>query len=122
LVYLDAYTLLCPERLTARLMATVAERGGVVGFNLCSRFVVEAHADTIRECVQRHVDLLLCNGEEAAALTGGAAAEAACAALGGWCHTAVVTLGGEGCWVSQRGALRHVACDQVCGGTPPSCW
>jgi sugar/nucleoside kinase (ribokinase family) len=116
LVYLDAYTLLCPESLTEELMASVARVGGVVGLNLCSRFVVEAHRERIRACVQAHVDLLVCNEEEAAALTGGAAAEAAAAELGGWCDTVVVTVGERGCWVSSRRrdapTVMHMACDQ----------
>jgi len=119
LVYADAYTLLCPENLTERLMATVASKGGVVGFNLCSQFVVEAHKERIQACVRSHVDLLVCNEEEAAALTGVKAAEAACALLGESCHTVVVTVGEKGCWVSSRrrdddaaeNVVMHVACD-----------
>ena len=74
----------------------------------CSEaFIIHAHRDAFMD-VLKQTDLLFCNREEAAAVTGAEGAEAAFARLKGMVPSAVVTDGPDGAFLRHAGVEAHV--------------
>ncbi len=91
-----------------RTALRVARANGVKVAVTCSEaFIVHAHRDAFMD-VLKQTDLLFCNREEAAAVTGAAGAEAAFARLKGMVPSAVVTDGPNGAFLRHAGVEAHV--------------
>ena len=71
-VYIEGYLLDSPGTLAAleRAVELAKSGGGFVALSLSDPFLVDRHAEFLREIVGREVDLLFANEEEARRFTG----------------------------------------------------
>ncbi len=109
-LFIEGYGFTNPATMQEAIRAAlrVARANGVKVAVTCSEaFIVHAHRDAFMD-VLKQADLLFCNREEAAAVTGVAGAEAAFARLKGMVPSAVVTDGPNGAFVRHAGVEAHV--------------
>ncbi len=99
LVHLEGYTLF-NEDLAESAMRLAQDVGAKVSFDLASFEIVEAFREHILYLLDRYVDLVFCNEEEAHALLG-LKEEAACDKLAEICEVGLVLMGSSGCWVRK---------------------
>lgn len=115
LAHLEGYLLFNRELMQAVLDA--AERSGAwISLDLASYTVVEKSMEFLRTIIQKHVDILIANEDEARAFTGQRDEEKACAALSENVALAVVKIGSRGSLIGQRGTITRVAA--MGGGAP----
>ncbi len=105
LVHLEGYTLF-NEDLTETAMSLAQEAGAKVSFDLASFEIVKAYRDHILYLLDRYVDLIFCNEEEAKALLG-LDEEAACDRLAELCEVGIVLMGQNGCWARKGSHKWH---------------
>ncbi len=86
-----------------------ANRLGVqVAMSLSDPFCVNRHLNDFKNLIEKHVDVVMGNGDEAMALTGCAGPEEAAMALASVCKVAVVTMDSRGSLVATGGSLHRV--------------
>ena len=109
-LYIEGYLLGTDDGFAAaRLAQQMAQRHGTtVALTLSDPFVVRAFQARFDALLQRGVDLLFCNEEEALASTGTDDREAASAALASQVSTAYVTCGADGALVYADGVHDQV--------------
>jgi sugar/nucleoside kinase (ribokinase family) len=110
-LFIEGYGFTNPATMQEAIRAAlhIARRRGVRVAVTCSEaFVVHAHRDAFFD-VLKQTDLLFCNAEEAAAVTGVNGAEAAFGQLKGVVPSAVVTDGPNGVFIRHGGVEAHVA-------------
>ncbi len=105
LVHLEGYTLF-NEDLTETAMRLAQEAGAKVSFDLASFEIARNFKEHILYLLDRYVDLIFCNEEEAAALLD-KHEEAACDALAEICEVSVVLMGSNGCFVRKGSHKLH---------------
>jgi sugar/nucleoside kinase (ribokinase family) len=105
LVHLEGYTLYNGD-LPETAMRLARKAGAKVSCDLASFEIVKAFRDHILYLLDRYVDLIFCNEEEAKALLG-LDEEAACDKLAEICEVAVVLMGQKGCWVRKGSHKAH---------------
>ncbi len=105
-VYLEGYLLTTEVGFQAcRLASAIAREGGVeVSLTLSDPSVVEAFRDRFEALAADGVDLLFCNEEEAAALTGIGDCQEATSRLADLSARVCVTLGAGGALTAERGS------------------
>jgi len=120
LMYLDAYTLLCPGAMPEEGMASARQMGALVALNMGSQGIVASMKERLWSILQAGLcDAVFMNESEAKELCGtieGAdssisadggsiSSECACKSVAALCQLTVVTLGVRGAWISaSRGA------------------
>lgn len=115
LAHLEGYLLFNRELMQAVLDA--AERSGAwISLDLASYTVVEKSMEFLRTIIQKYVDILIANEDEARVFTGQRDEEKACAALSENVALAVVKIGSRGSLIGQRGTITRVA---AMGGDAP---
>lgn len=91
--------------------ATTQKKGGKVALSLSDSHLVKQHTDAFLGLLEKGIDLLFCNKEEALALTGETHIAAAAHALRHRVRTAfVITCGAEGAWIGDDTHLQNIAC------------
>ncbi len=102
LFHLEGYQLY--NEANAKKMVSEAKKAGAkVSMDLACFEVVQAHRELILELLNE-VDILLCNKDEAATLTGLGPKEA-CELLAKSCKIAIITMGKDGCYAQEGNEL-----------------
>ena len=110
-LFIEGYGFANPDTMQSAIRAALgaARANGVKVAVTCSEaFIVNAFRDPFFE-VLKQADLLFCNADEAAAVTGVQGAKEAFAKLKGVVPSAVVTDGPHGAYVRHGGVEAHVA-------------
>lgn len=109
-VYLEGYLFSSDDGFAAAVQAQeMARRNGTkVSLTLSDPFMVSAFKERFDTLLQKGVDLLFCNEEEALACTGASAREAAGAILASQVGMAYITCGADGALVYADGAHHMV--------------
>ena len=84
------------------------ERGLQVALDLASFNIVEENLGFLHDLVDRHVDILFANEQEAAAFTGEKSPLEALDKIARKCSIAVVKVGTRGAYVKYRGRVDHI--------------
>ena len=112
-VYVEGYLLTSDSGYDAATRAIEAARqaGAAVSVTLSDPAIVSAFAERFKQLLSPAVDLLLCNEDEARALTGESDRAAACRTLAQSSARLCVTCGADGAYLLDSGAdrLQHVA-------------
>jgi sugar/nucleoside kinase (ribokinase family) len=99
-VHVEGY-LLFNEPLTRRVLDLAKGAGATVSFDLASFEVVRAVSGFLPELLEKYVDIVFANEEEASAFIGGGSPEKALDALSERCSVAAVKLGPDGALVKN---------------------
>jgi sugar/nucleoside kinase (ribokinase family) len=101
ILYLEGY-LIFNKPLVETACRIAKENKMKIVIDLASYNVVEAKLSEFKEIIEKYVDIIFANAEEARAFTG-LIPEAALVKLSGLCEIAIVKVGKEGAWI-KRGA------------------
>jgi sugar/nucleoside kinase (ribokinase family) len=101
-LYIEGYLVQNHELIT-KAVATAKECGLEVAIDLASFNVVEENLEFLRDLVEKHVDILFANEQEAASFTGLSDPKAAIGAIAPMCDLAVVKIGTRGAYIKRRG-------------------
>ena len=112
LAHIEGYALFNRE-LARRLLECAKAAGCQVSLDLAAFEVVQANRDVLDELLDRYVDLVFANEDEAAAYCGTRDPEAACQALRPHCRQGAVKAGAAGAWLWRGTELVHVAAKRV---------
>lgn len=99
ILYLEGY-LIINKSLVERACSIAKERNIKVVLDLASYNVVDARLDDFREIIEKYVDIVFANEDEARSFTGMEPA-GALDYLSGLCEIAVVKAGSEGSWIKR---------------------
>lgn len=113
LVLLEGYPLQ-GERGVSTLTQTadmIAQTKARLVFNPSDAGLVNKHKDTVSHIIQ-HTNILICNADEALALTGAKDTHDAALALSQSIQTGAVTIGHNGCLAFHKGHITHVPTTQ----------
>ncbi len=111
-VHIEGY-LLFNRDLTLQVLKCAKQAGCMVSLDLAAFEVVSANADILEELLNRYVDMVFANEDEAAAFTGDKDPESNLNALSRHCRTAVVKVGAEGAWLKQDNEIVRVGANKV---------
>jgi len=111
LLYVEGY-LIQNHELIEKALSMAKSLGLKTALDLASYNVVEAEKEFLKELVEKYVDILFANEEEAIAFTGKKPEEALCE-IAEKVDIAVVKEGNKGSWVKQNGTIVHVPCHRV---------
>lgn len=103
--FVEGYLLNCPDVIEPAMRAA-REAGLLVALDAANFTVIREFRAFADRLIDRYVDLLFANEDEAAALTDTDRPERALEQLAGRCGTVVVKVGPDGSWIA-RGAERH---------------
>lgn len=106
ILHLEGY-LAFNQDLTAHIVKFAKKAGLRVSLDLASYNVVEANLEFLRNLVEKHVDIIFANEEEAKAFTG-EEPRTALEMLAGMCNIAVVKVGKEGSWVASQNKVYKI--------------
>jgi len=106
LLYLEGY-LIFNRELVLKAVRMAKEKGLKVALDLASYNVVEANRDFLMDLLDKYVDLVFANEEEAKALTGEEPSKAL-DILAQFCETAVVKIGSKGALAKSGASSVHV--------------
>ena len=104
ILHVEGY-LLFNHELIEKALSTAKQNGLKISLDLASYNVVEANLEFLKYLVEKYVDILFANEEEAKAFTG-KEPEAALTMISTICEIAVVKVGSEGSYV-KKGNLIH---------------
>ena len=107
-VHVEGYLLFNAELIT-KVMATAQDAGAMVSLDLASYTVVEQSHALLEMLVDRYVDILIANEDEARAYTGETDEETALERLAEQTDTAVLKLGARGSIIARGGEVVRVA-------------
>lgn len=93
--------------LIQKALETASACNMMVSMDMASYNVVEINRDFLLDMIQKHVDVVFANEEEARALTG-KSPELAVHEIAEWCTIAVVKTGAEGSLIKTGGEVIHV--------------
>jgi sugar/nucleoside kinase (ribokinase family) len=106
---IEGYLLFNPD-LARKALRTAHEAGCSVGLDLSSFEVVRASSGELHEWLEKYVDVVFSNEDEAAAFTGlKDDYEAMARQLGTLCRVAVVKLGKDGALICENGKITRVS-------------
>lgn len=111
LLYVEGY-LIQNHELIENALSMAKSLGLKTALDLASFNVVEAEKDFLEELIEKYVDILFANEDEAMALTG-KKPEEALFDMSEKVDIAVVKEGCNGSWVKQEGLVVHVPCHKV---------
>lgn len=111
LLYVEGY-LIQNHELIEGVLSMAKEIGLKTALDLSSYNVVEAEKEFLQELVEKYVDILFANEEEAAAFTG-KTPEEALYEMSKIVDIAVVKEGSKGSWVKQKDTVIHVPAHKV---------
>lgn len=106
-IFIEGYLLNCPEVIEPA-MQNARQCGLKVALDASSFTVVEAHREYIDTLIDRYVDILFANEDEAAALTGSSDPRVALEALAPRCEYVIVKIGAEGSLIAHNEQRLHV--------------
>jgi len=104
--HLEGY-LLFNEELIMKVLDCAKEQGCKVSLDLAAPEVVSANMDKLPGILEKYVDIVLANEDEAAAFTGEEDEKTALNKLVAHCETAVVKIGKRGAWIQQGDEQAH---------------
>lgn len=107
-VHVEGYLLFNAELIT-KVMAAAQDAGAMVSLDLASYTVVEQSHALLEMLVDRYVDILIANEDEARAYTGETDEETALERLAEQTDTAVLKLGARGSIIARGGEIVQVA-------------
>lgn len=105
LVHIEGHSLFNGS-LTRRAMELAKKAGAKVSFDLGSFEVVRIFKDTIIDLLSHYVDIVFANRDEILELTQ-MSPEKGCEVLRGYCETAIVLLGRDGCIIGYKERQVH---------------
>ena len=100
ILHVEGYLIINHE-LIEKAMSLAKENGLKVSLDLASYNVVEDNLEFLRYLIEKYVDIVFANEEEAAAFTDGKDPETALDMISSICDIAVVKIGKHGAWVKQ---------------------
>lgn len=100
ILHIEGYLIINHE-LIEKAMSLAKENGLRVSLDLASYNVVEENLEFLRYLIEKYVDIVFANEEEAAAFTDGKDPEAALDMISSICDIAVVKIGKHGAWVKR---------------------
>lgn len=106
-LFIEGYLLNCPEVIEPAMQAARAA-GVLVALDAASFTVIREFRDYAEELIDRYVDLLFANEEEAAALTGCENPEQALERLAPRCEIVVVKVGPRGSLIAGAGERHRI--------------
>jgi sugar/nucleoside kinase (ribokinase family) len=109
--YIEGYLIFNKLLVEAACMAAKA-KGLKIALDLASYNVVETQLSDFKEIVEKYVDIVFANEEEARAFTG-QGAEEALNTLSQSCEVAVVKVGSEGSWVKRGDEIVRIGTAKV---------
>ncbi len=107
IVHVEGYLLHIPG-LTQKVLACAKECGAMVSLDLASFTVVEAFMDILPGLIEKYVDILIANEDEARAYTGHTEPDAALSALFSTASIAVLKLGEKGSMVATKDGITKI--------------
>lgn len=112
--HIEGY-LLFNRALMDKVLQCAHEAGCTVSLDLASFEVVKAAGGDLPGLLEKYVDVVFANEDEAAAFFGEGAAdyETMVRDLGRLCRTAVVKMGADGAWICQDGVCERVHANRV---------
>ena len=102
-VHIEGYLLFNPD-LALKVLSTAREAGCEVSLDLGAFEVVTAAGKNLETLLEKYVDYVFANEDEAKAFTGSADPKVGLESLGKFCRVAVVKLGAEGTLLAERGS------------------
>jgi sugar/nucleoside kinase (ribokinase family) len=111
ILYLEGY-LIYNKPLVETACRIAKDQNMKIALDLASYNVVESNLSDFKEIVEKYVDILFANEEEAKAYTG-AMPEQALDALSQICEVAVVKVGSEGSWIKRGPEIIRIGTDKV---------
>ena len=111
-VHVEGY-LLFNRELLVKVLESARSMGCTISLDLGSFEVVKAAGDILPDLLEKYVDIIFANEDEAEAYTGTADPDEALDILSGVCETAVVKLGKEGVLVKRGDEIHHVPAIKV---------
>jgi sugar/nucleoside kinase (ribokinase family) len=111
ILYLEGY-LIYNMPLVEAACRYASQRNIKVALDLASYNVVESHLPEFRVIIDKYVDIIFANEEEARAFTGMDPKEALLA-LSGKCEIAVIKAGGEGSWIKRSHEIIKIGTGKV---------
>ena len=106
-LYIEGY-LVQDHDLIYKTIEHAKEHGLKVAIDLASFNVVEENRDFLKDIVERYIDILFANEEEARAFSGMSEPEDALQYIGKMCELAVVKIGTRGALIKQGDEIIHV--------------
>lgn len=107
IAYVEGYLLNSPHVIEPALES--ARREGLkIALDAASFTVIREYRDYALSLVEKYVDIIFANEDEAEALTGQSDPELALHELGRFCETTVVKVGAEGSWILQDGLKTRI--------------
>lgn len=111
ILYMEGY-LIFNKSLVEAACKIAKEKSIKIALDLASYNVVEAKLSDFREIIEKYVDIVFANEEEAKAFTG-MAPEEALNEISKYCEVAVVKVGGEGSWIKRGEEILKIGTMQV---------
>jgi sugar/nucleoside kinase (ribokinase family) len=107
LVHLEGYLLFNKELMLAALNAAKIS-GAKISLDMASYTVVEQSMDFLNQIIEKDIDILIANEDEARVFTGFSDEEKACIAMSKNVEIAVVKMGGRGSLIGRQGSITRV--------------
>jgi sugar/nucleoside kinase (ribokinase family) len=111
ILYLEGY-LIFNRPLVERACQLAKKNNMKIALDLASYNVVEAKLDDFKEIVEKYVDIIFANEEEARAFTS-MEPEGALKVLSGLCEVAIVKVGSEGSWIKRGEEVIKIGASKV---------
>jgi sugar/nucleoside kinase (ribokinase family) len=111
ILYIEGY-LIYNRSLVTEACKIAKDKNMLVALDMASFNVVEDRISDFREIVEKYVDIIFANAEEAKAFTG-MEAELALHRLSELCDTAIVKVGAEGSWIRRGEEIIKIGTIQV---------
>jgi sugar/nucleoside kinase (ribokinase family) len=111
-VHIEGYLLFVGD-LAEKVLATAKKCNCTVSLDLASFEVVRAKMDVLPELLEKYVDLVFANEDEAAAFCGDKSAVEQAEELGKLCEVSVVKLGKKGCCIKGTEGIINVTTTPV---------
>ncbi len=112
LIHIEGY-LLFNRELTYAIMSRAKEAGCRISLDLGSFEIVKMFKDTVVDLLEKYVDIVFANEDEAEAFSGDDDLQSAIKQLGSYCEVAVVKMGAEGSMILCAGEIVDVAVEKV---------
>lgn len=111
--HLEGY-MLYNRDLIFHVLECAKQAGCIISLDLSAHEVVNASADVLKEIIEKYVDVVFANEDEAAAFTGiESDYEAMAKYLSKLCEVAVVKMGADGCFVADENSITKVDAFEV---------
>ena len=111
ILYLEGYLLL-NKPLVETACRFAKENNMDIAIDLASYNVVEVQKDDFKEIIEKYIDIVFANEEEARAFTGLAPGEAL-NSISQSCRIAVIKVGSQGSWIKRGNEIIRVGTDEV---------